>query len=102
MATVDRTALRRFNIFDAVLLVAAIAVGLALCRVSLVELLPPPAGRLSNSSRFRYVRDSLYYVPPVLVACTVGCLILRLRRPRPPLQQLADSPGTSAIIAVSC
>jgi hypothetical protein len=63
---------------------------------------PPPTGGLRNLNHFQHVRDSLYYVPPVLIACTVTCLALRLRRPRPPLRQLVDFPGTSAVIAVTC
>jgi hypothetical protein len=94
--------MRRFNILDAVLLVAAIAVGLALCRTKLTNFLPPPPRGLLLPDRFRYARDSLLNVAPVLCACTGGCLILRLRRPRPPARLLADFPGSSAVVAASC
>ncbi len=94
--------MRRFNLLDAVLLVAAIAVGLALCRTSLTSFLPAPPRFVSLSDRFGYVRDSLLYVPPMLAACTVACLVLRLRTPRHPVRLLADYPGTSAIVAMSC
>ena len=93
-------AMRRFNILDAVLLVAAIAVGLALCRTKLTNFLPPAPRGLLLSDRFRYARDSLLSVAPVLCAFTGGCLILRLRRPRPPARLLADFPGSSAVVAL--
>jgi hypothetical protein len=94
--------MRKFNILDALLLVAAIAIGLALCRTRLTSFLPAPSGGPRLSDRFTYVRDSLYYAAPMLAVCTFACLIARLRRPRPPVTLLADFPGTSAVVAVSC
>src|SRR5262249_36756626 len=41
---------------------------------------------------------SSVFVIPGLVAWTVACLLLRLRRPRPPWRRLSRQPGTMACL----
>jgi len=94
--------MRRFNILDVIVLVAAIALGFALCRTTLRSYLPSPPRGLFNLARFTYVRDTLPYAAPVLVSSMIACLIMRLRGPRPADGRLFECPGVVAVVVVTC
>jgi hypothetical protein len=96
--------MRKFNILDAAILIAAVAVGLALCRTSLRDLLPTPAspGTRLTGQQLINIRMSLLLVAPVLAPCTIACLILRFRGPHLPVRRLVDFPGPAAIVVVTC
>ena len=81
---------RRFRISDAMILVAAIAIGLAWHREGTPEALTfrktassPLFFRLSNEIR------------ELMICLTLGWAILRLRRPRPHLRRMLRSPGSA-------
>src|SRR5438874_4032336 len=86
---------------DLMVVVASVALGMVLYRYS---------KWLSEEFRGQVVIDAkLYmeiinyvevYVVPSLTAATVGYAMIRLQRPRPPWEQLANLPGTVAVNSV--
>jgi len=82
-------------------LIVAIAVGLALCRTTLSSFLPSPPPGLLNADAFTRLRDSLPYVVTFLATCTIACLVIRLRPPRPAFGRIFDSPGMAAVTAAT-
>src|SRR5262249_37087038 len=86
---------RRFHLWDAMILVAAIAVGLALGKVTFSACYPrrqiPPAFR-----RFYAIEGGHAAAFPCVQSLVVAVLPLRLRRPRPPLSRLLRQPGVVA------
>jgi len=86
-----RTVARRFTLADAMILVAATAVGLALAPV------------LATSGRARGMALKLdqHALMGLLISWTIALLVLRLRRPRPRLRRLAVQPGFIAGAAAS-
>jgi hypothetical protein len=101
---------RRFTLLDAMTMIAATAVGLALGRV----LGPPAAGPVRPAELFVTpaggwtireiaLRAATAWAPviPCLVAWTFAVLALQLRRPRLPWGRLAGQPGLVAgLVAV--
>jgi hypothetical protein len=94
---------RRFSVLDAMILVAATAVGFAGIRAfspafysyQYTPIPPPPwlnwsAVVLSNWA---------FYLSPLPAAWTLAALVLRLRPPRPPLRRLMRQPGAVAVFA---
>jgi hypothetical protein len=96
---------RRFSVLDAMILVAATAVGFGGIRAcspafysyQYTPIPPPPwlnwlAVVLSNWA---------FYLSPLPAAWTFAALVLRLRSPRPPLRRLMRQPGTVASFAAT-
>ncbi len=98
---------RRFSLIDAVALIAATAIGLALQRPALI---PLNARNMSFSGRWPWLESGIFhgliYATPVLFAWSVATLVLSLRQPRPSFRSIARSPGfvmnTAAIAGVFC
>jgi hypothetical protein len=90
---------RRFTISDAIILVAATAIGLSQVRGILGEL-----GTFNRSTwkleQHLYALKLFAVAVPILTAWTVAFLLLRLRRPRPGLRRLVRQPGMAACYAV--
>jgi hypothetical protein len=97
---------RRFNVFDAMVLVGVTAFGLALVRLAVENSPPslrtPTIGIWLSYSALRIV--SLYVVP-ILLSWTLGFFVLRAIRPRPGRRSLVRAPGTvacaAAVLAIS-
>src|SRR4051812_18082030 len=83
MPTLNATACRRFGIADGLVLVAAIATGLAPVRSSLSEFWGEPW----------WIRYPVAGIAPVLASLTLAIIVLRLRRPRPPIRLVLRQPG---------
>src|SRR5262245_48409691 len=87
---------RYFTLVDAIILIAAAAVGLALLRPAFNELKFLGEFMLGKSGWEGIAMSFLYrllYAPPLLIAWSVGTLALSLRQPRPPLHILTRSAG---------
>jgi hypothetical protein len=95
-------AVRRFTLFDAIVLIAATAVGIAGMRCYWLSgntvSLSRPEGGWSTASIVTILYDAASVSLPLLVAWTLAVFALRLRSPRPRLRQLAVQPGTAACI----
>lgn len=95
------TTCRRFTLLDAMILVAATAAGLAGMRLYYPEFLtearyrPDPHGWAI--SVILWVEASL----PLFLAWTLAFLVLRFRRPRPPIRRVLRQPGPAAVSAVA-
>jgi hypothetical protein len=89
---------RRFTISDAILLVAATAVGLSQVRGILGDLGTFHWGRW-KVAQFDYARSLIDVVVPILAVWTIAFLPIRLRRPRPGLRVLVRQPGVTACYA---
>ncbi len=95
---------RRFGVLDAMILVAAIAAGLAAIRGIMPYGFNPliifdndgPV-RLQAKMVFSWINSSL----PVAAALTVSLVPLRLLRPRPPARRVCREPGFVASVAAS-
>jgi hypothetical protein len=96
---------RRLSVLDAMILVAATAMGLAGIRAcspafysyQYTPITPPPwlnwlAVVLSNWA---------FYVSPLPAAWTLAAMVLRLRSPRPPMRRLMRQPGAVAVLAAT-
>jgi hypothetical protein len=111
---------RKFGLFDAMILLVGLALALA-TGVHLVPLLADAftrlcgtalghhSGPLANWPSFwkaihDHLRNTLWYgfqfVFALLLGFTPAFLVLRLRKPRPPLRALLGQPGTVAVLAV--
>jgi hypothetical protein len=84
---------RRFNLGDALILIAALAVGLALARPALGDF---HAGPVQDA-----VVRGLIYTTPQLLGCSFALTAMGLRRPRPPLKRLARRSGFSSCFAAA-
>ncbi len=91
---------RRFVLADAMLLIVATAVGIALVRAILhdilailptLSLITNPLIRANNMMRVALLAGS-----PLLAAWTVALLLARLGRPRPHLRRVLRQPGAVA------
>ena len=79
---------RRLNTIDGMILIAAVAVGFGLIRMTLpVNDVPPKVVLIMNG---------MVLVVDCLTASSVACLAIRLRQPRPRLRRLAHQPGFAA------
>ena len=86
------TVRRWLRLSDAVILIAATAVGFALVRPALSVLKADPVRLMGGAAEYA-IFYGLLYGTPVLVACSLALVGLSMRRPRPPLRRLAWSPG---------
>lgn len=95
----QRPAERPFTLLDAMILVASVALGLSvLRRWTGPHLFAPFGGSLSLSRRIHFLRQVLGILT---LSWTPAALIVRLRRPRPPLREIARQPGLIASLAVT-
>jgi hypothetical protein len=102
------TRCRPFTVLDAIVLVAATAVGTAVMRhdgwdrFELLKLAFGPAATIKSSwEMFRVTACVILGFQPLLLTLTLAFLILRLLRPRPPLRRLARQPGFAAACGVT-
>jgi hypothetical protein len=95
-----REAPRRFNLGDALILVAALSVGCLAIRATLpaLDALKSDLRRVKSPGmrRFLVVQYGLSAFIPYLSAITPAMLILRLRQPRPGLRHVGRQPGMVA------
>ncbi len=92
--------IRKFNLLDAMILVAATAAGLGLLRMFLA------GGRFFLGSPFQgrfsyYVQSGIEASYPFLMMWTFALFVLGLRQPRPPVRRLVRQPGMAACAAAS-
>jgi len=92
--------MRKFNLLDAMILIAATAAGLALLRTFLAS------GRFFLGSPFQRrfescVLSGIEAAYPFLVMWTLALVILRLRQPRPRIRRLIRQPGMAACSVAS-
>ena len=88
------TSRRRLNLFDALVLVAATAVGLAVARAFL-EALPSFVGKASLS------RYQIAGAAPLLATWSLALPVLAARSPRTPYRRLARRPGFAACFSTA-
>lgn len=103
---------RSFTLIDAMILIAAIAIGLkagvAFYRFMLVRTMTQfgvsdPLFRTVaalNLIRHERARGTVTSAALFLACCTSGLLVLRLRRPHPPIRRVALRPGSAVLVAV--
>jgi len=93
-----KKARRSFTIFDALVLVAATAVGMAGSRAVLLiggwSEFETPTDGWSLGTILHAIPRALCVSLSLLAAWTIALMVLQLRRPRARLQQLALQPGT--------
>ena len=87
---------RRFTLLDAMVLVAATAVGIAGARLYLAAAAELVSARVSSVIYFR-----IDAVSPCLSAWSVALIALRLGPPRPPLRRLVLQPGIAACLVAA-
>lgn len=95
---------RPFRIADALILIAALAVGAAMARPPFVSLfvwkargdIPPPASLLP--SFLAYLSAVIY---PVVAAVTIALIAIQLMPPRSSCRRLAREPGMAACLAAA-
>ncbi len=91
---------RKFTVMDAMVLVAAVAIGLAAERAyqaSIESARSASAGAITFPFRIRwFVRPA-----PLLASLTLALFALRLHRPRPRYRRLVGSPGFAACYAAA-
>lgn len=94
--------IRRFTLLDAVVLIAAIAIGLAGVRGGWIEfpLLDRPDGGWTGLAVIGRIPLILLIVMPCFTTLNIAVLLLRFRRPRPRLRRLFLQPGAAACGAV--
>ncbi|AGA28431.1 hypothetical protein [Singulisphaera acidiphila] len=93
---------RAFGLVDAMVLIAATAVGFAsyrVCKDSWAGLGGIPLFRNSNTWLIAFLYRATTWASLWLVPWTVALLLLSLRRPRAPLRLLARQPGFVATVA---
>jgi hypothetical protein len=83
---------RYFNLSDAIILIAAVAVGLALAKPA-TDTLAARKPALTGTSVAPPPSCVLLFGTPTLAACALATVGISLRRPRPSLPHLARSPG---------
>ncbi len=91
---------RRFNVADALILIAATALAIAATRTEFVWPVPSEPPR-SYSAWLNWIRWCLYLVSYFVATWSMAFLILRLRQPRPALRRLVRQPGMVACTAAS-
>ena len=96
---------RKFTLLDAVILLAATAIGLAGVReyfdMLFTQSFRLPSGGWTPGAILGHIPRVLEILFPLLVAWTPAVLVLRLRRPRPVLRRLFLQPGASACGAIT-
>ena len=96
---------RRFSLLDAMILVAATAVGFGGIRICSPEFysyqytpIPPPPWLNWSAVVFS---NWAFYLSPLPAAWTVAAVVFRLRSPRPPIRRLMRQPGAVASTAAT-
>jgi hypothetical protein len=104
VADEDRPRSRRFGLADVMILIVALALGLALAGPAFIII--ADAIRSVPRNHFRTLAGAVQFgrflniiVLNFLFFLIPACLILRLRRPRPPLRTLIRQPGFAACAA---
>lgn len=92
---------RRFSLLDMMILVAAIAPGLALSRVMIEKLPGYSISARPIESVLSAVLFSIGVGTPALLTMTPGLLLLRLRRPRRSGKRLWHSQGALQLVILS-
>jgi hypothetical protein len=96
---------RRFSVLDAMILVAATALGLGGIRGCSPEFYSYQYTPIPSPPWLRWLAVVLsnwaFYLSPLPAAWTLAALVLRLRSPRPPLRRLMRQPGTVAGVAAT-
>src|SRR4051812_34949973 len=101
---IDRPRSRPFGLGDAMILIVALALSLALAGPAIIII----ADTIHSDPRWWFQTldgaVSLAHMLNALVLCFLfflipACLILRLKRPRPPLRSLIGQPGFAACAA---
>ncbi len=90
---------RRFLISDAMVLIAATAVGIALTKAIMPDFTALSLSAGGALSRFLQIEYVLNCVVPTLFAWTIALLLLRLRQPRPRRGRVFLQPGAAACAA---
>jgi hypothetical protein len=92
---------RRLTLFDALVLVAALAVGLA-ASCSYLRFLPGFSQVLTGFSQVSSrIRDRIVAAVPCLAALSLAVIALSLRQPRQRFRRVARRPGVAACWAAS-
>lgn len=101
---------RRYSIYDGMILIAGIAAGMGLVRLTTPGI---PVGQIwvaflnvlrerSLSGAFEFLLETIaIFVIPFVAGWTPACLLLQLARPRPPWRQLRRRPGFVACLIAS-
>jgi hypothetical protein len=92
---------RRFTLFDAMVLIAATAVGFVPMRYLYTEV-------FANSGPADWTQESIYelamvvniLIAPIVIAWSAALSILRMRHPRPRLWRVCRQPGMTACLAI--
>jgi hypothetical protein len=91
---------RKFSLADAMVLIAAIALGFCLVRLTFPSWSDIRSAK-GGMSTFLIIQNTGQLVVPFLVTLTFALLMLRLRRPRPRLRRVLSQPGSTACIAAT-
>jgi hypothetical protein len=98
-----KESVRNFNLIDMAVLVVVAALSVAFVRTGEIGELLSNLSRAIDRSDFRRLHDDAstidFLLSPVLSYWTLGILVLRIRRPRPPLKRLWRQPGFVASCA---
>jgi hypothetical protein len=92
MPMVRQTLCRKFNIVDAMILIGAVAIGIAMVR----EARSDPNGLLRNNSPMWRIHDRICFFGIMFVPYAPAWLCLRMRHPRPASSDLIQQPGVRA------
>ncbi|MFO0953531.1 MAG: hypothetical protein U0835_20740 [Isosphaeraceae bacterium] len=104
-----RPPLRRFGLLDAMLLVLAVSVGMAVSVAIFQEMSRPefiwrkakPLSTFAPGYRVLFIRDTISLVTPCVGTLSLMLTGLALVRPRPPLRRVWRAPGTAGCLAAS-
>lgn len=101
---------RTFQLLDAILIIAALAVGLAMARAydhfadfHLISPMSPPSPEVFRRSElvpWDYLVFGEQIVGPAVLVWTLAFVVLRLRQPRPRLRRLFRQPGMAGCATV--
>lgn len=94
---------RKFSLFDAMILVAATAVGFGIIQTCSPEFYVYQYTPIPSPTWVNWLAVVLsnwaFYLSPLPAAWTLAALMLRLRHPRPPLRRLMRQPGAVSSFA---
>ena len=101
----SKTSCRPFTLLDGMILVAGVGAGFAWLRARLPEYQDELDGMLGSRSRWSDIAFNAAGI--LLILGSMLVLILRLRKPRPKMRQVARQPGfgacfTAVAIAIGC
>lgn len=96
---------RRFTVLDAIALVAATAIGIAIVRSNfddVADWFARPSEGWTVAHLLRAIPPAMIVLIPCFLSWTAALLVLRFRKPRPHMRSIFMQPGTSACMAVLC